>query len=295
MNLSYEGLRLWYGTPDAPAPGDEGVVPRKGASLVVGVAPPSPINVVLLRYRVDGGVVQTLTGRELRTDYERQAQYFAVAFPPFVTGNLVEYEPVLSCGGRQVPAPHVTDRFPSKFHLATKDASRPAPPDRPPQKAAGLRYNPGLAFVASVEVQFEPPNYIGDTPAGMRVNFFVTDGVVQGEGLRGKVMESSSDHLIVRPDGMGVVRIRAGFALEDGGTLDVESGGYVDFGPDGYRRALAHDLPDRSPLVVTPLISTRHPKYRWLGRIQCIGIGQTHLDAGQASYRVYASLPHPVK
>jgi hypothetical protein len=112
-----------------------------------------------------------------------------------------------------------------------------------------------------------------------------------GEGFTGSVKESSSDHLIVRRDGMGVVRIRAAFAMDDGGQLDVESGGYVDFGPDGYRRALAHDLPDRSPLVVSPLITTRHPRYAWLSRIQCIGVGHTHLDAGQASYRVYAVTP----
>ncbi len=125
----------------------------------------------------------------------------------------------------------------------------------------------------------------------MRVDFIVKDGTVVGDAIRGKVTDGSSDHLIVRPDGMGVIRIRAAFALEDGGVLDVESGGYVDFGTDGYQRARAHNLPDCSPLVVSPLISTRHPKYRWLSRVQCIGVGQTHLDVGQASYHVYAVKP----
>jgi hypothetical protein len=292
MNLTHDGLSLWYGTPDAPAPGDEGVVPRRGASLIVAARPANPSNTLTVRYRVDGGIAQTVTGRELRTDYAKDAQYFAVAFPPFVTGNTVEYSPILTCGGRQVPPPHIAERFPSKFHLAAREApatrvAKPLEPTRAPLQ----RYNPGLGFVASVDVQFATPVYVGDTPGGMRVNFFVKEGAVKGEGFGGKVMEGSSDHLIVRRDGMGVVRIRAAFELEDGARLDVESGGYVDFGPDGYKRALAHDLPPYSPLVVNPLISTRHPKYRWLGKIQCIGVGHTHLDVNQACYRVFAVQP----
>jgi hypothetical protein len=287
VNLTHEGLSLWYGTDDTPAPFDDEVVPRSGASLVVAVQPANPTNSVNVRYRVDGGIVQTVPGRELRTDYARHVQYFAVKFPHFPSGDLVEYSPVLSCGGRQVPAPHIADRFRSKFRLAAKEAHAPAQfvRARAPKQQ---RFDAGLDFVATVAVRFDAPQFIGETPAGMRVNFFVREGTVAGQGFSGKVIESSSDHLIVRRDGMGVIRIRAAFATEDGAMLDIESGGYVDFGADGYRRAVAHNLPDRSPLVVSPLVSTRHPKYAWLGRIQCIGVGETHLDAGEASYHVYA-------
>jgi hypothetical protein len=233
-------------------------------------------------------------GRELRTDYARQAQYFAITFPAFPSGEVVEYSPVFSCAGRQVPPPHLADRFPSKFRLAPREASvaRPAPAVRLPAPKQ-QRFTADLGFVATVAVRFGPPQFIGDTAGGVRINFVVREGTVVGDGISGKVVEASADNLIVRRDGMGVVRIRAGFAMDDGGTLDVESGGYVDFGADGYRRALAHNLPDQSPIVVSPLISTRHPKYRWLSRIQCVGVGQTRLDAEQASYHIYAVAPRP--
>jgi hypothetical protein len=294
VNLDNDGLALWYGTPDAPAPGDAGIAPRRGASLVVGVHPANPTNAVQIRFRVDGGLVRTLPSRELRTDYARQAQYFAATFPPFPTGNVVEYLPILTCGGRQVPSASAGDRFPSHFRLeqapaAPARAPRPAPVGA--ATASQLRFAADLKFVADVAVQFTAAQFVGDTPAGARVNFVVRDGTVTGAGFTGKVLEGSADDLIVRPDGMGVIRIRAAFELSDGAMLDVEAGGYVDFGPDAYRRALAHDLPDRSPLVLTPLITTRHPKYRWLTRIQCIGVGETHLDAGQATYHVYAVGP----
>ncbi len=124
MNLTHEGLCLWYGTPDTPGPFDHETVPRRGVSLVLGAHPPNPTNTVLVQYRVDGGMVRTVPARELRNDYERKVQYFVAVFPAFVTGDLVEYAPVLQCGGRQVPAPHLVDRFRSRFLLEPRALPR---------------------------------------------------------------------------------------------------------------------------------------------------------------------------
>jgi Protein of unknown function (DUF3237) len=294
VNLTHEGLSLWYGTPDALAPEEDAVLPRRGNSVVIGVRPASPTNSVCVRYRVDGGHVQSIPARELRTDYQRQAQYFGASFPPFPTGSVVEYAPVLSNAGRQVPAPHMAERFPSRFRLAEREAPAAAPVRSAAPAASKLRFPARLDFVATVSVDFGEIQFVGDTPAGMRVNFNVREGTVEGEGFRARVAEGASDQMIIRRDGMGMVRIRAAFATQDGAMLDVESGGYVDFGPEGYQRALAHHLPDRCPLVVSPLISTRHPKYQWLGRVQCVGVGLTHLDVGKASYDVYSAMPRDI-
>ena len=191
VKLTHDGLSLWYGTPDAPAPGDEGVVPRSGTSLVVGVHPANPTNTVLVRYRIDRGVVQTAPGRELRTDYDRRAQYFLVAFPPFPVGDLVEYAAVLGCGGRQVPSAAVASRLSSTFRLAPKEPAakavcRASSSGRP--AAVGRRFDPGLGFVVTVTLSFDPPQFIGETAAGMRINFFVREGTVKGEGVSGKVL-----------------------------------------------------------------------------------------------------------
>lgn len=299
MHFTNDGLSLWYRTPEAYAPDDDSVMPRKGSALVVGVRPANPTNSLVVRYRVDNGIVQSVPGRELRTDHERQIQYYAVKFPNFPRGEVVEYAPLLVSGGRQVPAAHLADHFPSRFRLAAPDEVVPAPKaaaaEVPVATLPGkIRFVPRLDFVATVFVQFDPPQFVGEVPMGMRINFFVREGSAVGDGFRGKVTAGSADHMLVRQDGMGIVRIRSALETEDGATIDMEAGGYVDFGPDGYRRALAHDLPDRSSLIVTPLISTRHPKYKWLSRIQCVGAGQTHLDADQAFYHVYAAQPRDV-
>jgi hypothetical protein len=249
---------------------------------------------VFVRYRVDGGGARTAPGRELRTDYGRNVQYFAVSFPAFPTGNLVEYSPVLTCAGRQCPAAHLAERYRSKFRLevhGTSPAPRPAPL-RPISPSRGTQvkqtFDSGLQFVARVEVRFKEPQYVGEIPWGMRINWVIAKADITAATFTGQMLEAAVDDMLVRRDGMGVVRMRATIELNDGALLDVESGGYVDFGPDGYRRAVAHDLPDSSPVVLAPLISTRHPKYSWLGRIQCIGTGQTHLDDLWACYDIYA-------
>jgi hypothetical protein len=300
VNFSNDGLTLWYGTPDAPAPGDAGVVPRRGAALIVGVHPASPTHTLVVRYRVDGGAEQTVAGRELRVDHGRQAQYFGVTFPELREGATVEYVPVFGSLGRQVPSVTSASRFPSKFQLGPRAATA-AEPSRPavvaPIFAGGdtRRFTASLDFVASVAVSFSPPQYVGDTPGGMRVNFVVESGTVEGKGFKGTVLPGSADNLLVRRDGIGQENVHAAFATADGARLDVEAGGYVDFGADGYRRALAQDLPDRAPIVITPLISTRHPRYRGLGRVQCVAVGYTNLAANRARYCVYAATSRAVK
>lgn len=120
MNNSHGGLTVWFGTHDAPAPFEAEVMPREGVSLVVGAHPAHPANTVEISFRVDGGFVRTLPGREIRIDHASKHQYFAVAFPRFVTGELVEYAAVLRCCGRQVPSAQLERRFQSFFRLQPK-------------------------------------------------------------------------------------------------------------------------------------------------------------------------------
>lgn len=291
MRLANDGLTIWYATPDAPAPGDDGVVPRTGASITVGAHPASPINSVQVRFRVDGGRIQEVPAGQTRVDPERDYAYFVARLPPCPTGDLVEYGAVLCCGGRQVPAPAQADRLPARFRLASP--AKTDPPPKPPRGRFETRAGcePSCTWVARVTVEFEPPQVIGETGTGMRLNYFVRAGTLVGNGISGRVLPGSSDHLLVRPDGIGVVRVRGGAAMDDGATLDFEYEGYADFGPDGYRMAMANALRDKSPLVLAPVISTRHPKYAWLSRVQCLGLGQTHLDARSAWYDLFVVAP----
>jgi hypothetical protein len=283
MKFCHEGLSLWYGTPDAPL---DAIMSRTEASLVVGVNPANPTNSVHVRYRVDGGVVQSAPGQELRTDSAKEIQYYVVNFPPFVTGDVVEYCPVFKSAGRRVPDPASLEHFPSKFLLAAKQAPAEAKPQ--PSYARSPKLTSQLDFIAHVTIRVDEPLLVGVTPEGVRIDFFALGGDVAGPKLNGHVVARSSDHLFVRPDGIGVIRVRAIIATADGALLEVEYTGSLDFGADGYQRAVANNLPTQTDLVIAPRVLTGHPKYQWLNRVQCVGLGRTHLDKHVVEYDLFA-------
>ncbi len=286
MKLTHDGLSIWYGTPDAPAPFDQEVVARDGVSLVVGVSPAGPTNSVAVQYRVDRGFVQTVPGIELHVDQGRDAQYFVVRFPSFSSGDCVEYWPSFRCGGRQAPGPH--QRFPrSAFRLAPKAAAPPRAASPAVPRQAQLPA-PELTFLADIDVRLARVDYVGDTPDGMRIDFYANEGRISGPGIRGRLVPGAVDHMHVRRDGMGIVDVQLVVTLEDGAQLDVEQRGSVDFGPDGYAKALAHRLPSRNAVVANPRIATGSPKYLELNRQEYLAIGATDLDAKQVAYQLYA-------
>jgi hypothetical protein len=294
LKLTHDGLSIWYGTPDAPAPFEQEVVARDGASLVVGVHPANPTNSVAVHYRVDDGVVQSVPGREFRVDRDHDCQYFAVRFPTFTTGSTVTYWPVFRCGGRQVPPSHPRASAACRFRLAPRKPSSPSPRVSRPSSAGttSLPLEPELSFVARISVHFERIDNVGETPEGVRVDFYADGGSVSGPGISGSVTPGAADHMYVRRDGIGVIRVRAALALVDGAKLEIEDTGSIDFGPDGYARALASRLPSRSTLVISPRILTGHPKYLWLNRTPCLGIGQTNLDLATVDYQLYSVRAH---
>ena len=104
VQLAHDGLELWYGTPDAPAP-DGTTEHRQGVSVTVGVRPANPSNAVSVRYRVDGRGVETVSAPLLANDFQKRTQYFRAVFPTFWRGETVEYVPVVSCEGRRAPDP----------------------------------------------------------------------------------------------------------------------------------------------------------------------------------------------
>src|SRR5438105_681253 len=108
MRFEHDGMALWFGTPDAPAPsGDILADAHSEVVVTVGVQPADASNRVYLRFRTNREQAEhTVDLRWWRNDISGKAQYFRARLPvsTFRPGDTVEYTAVCYCAGRQVPS-----------------------------------------------------------------------------------------------------------------------------------------------------------------------------------------------
>ena len=106
MKYEHDGMTIWSGTPDAPAPGE--VVPvGKPVSITIGVRPQNASHEVKVLYRVNNSPdkPKALEAAWIRSDASGKGQYYRAEFPSFQPGDRVEYTPVCRCVDKQVPNP----------------------------------------------------------------------------------------------------------------------------------------------------------------------------------------------
>jgi hypothetical protein len=128
---------------------------------------------------------------------------------------------------------------------------------------------------------------LGAMPDGLRINWHVKEGVFVGPGLECIVLPSSADWMRIRKDGVAVVNVQACFKARTGARIYSSYGGFLDFGPDGYARALRGEFDPLPPCVVTPTYATTDKQLEWLNRAQTIGIGRVDMKALRVEYDVY--------
>jgi len=129
---------------------------------------------------------------------------------------------------------------------------------------------------------------IGPTPEGLRVNVYVTSGEVFGPKLRGSFRPVGGDWLLIRPDGIGVLDVRATMELDDGALVYTTYGGVAELGPNGYAQFMQGKPPVSADLKIVPRYHTSHADYIWLNRLQCVGIGVVDIEHLRVSYDIYA-------
>jgi len=145
-----------------------------------------------------------------------------------------------------------------------------------------------LEHLFSYVVSVEKPQMIGPLPEGIRAIFYVTKGEITGPKLRGRILPGGGDWFTVRTDGVGIVDGRVTYESDDGALIYVAYNGVADFGEDGYQNFLRSEFPASLKHRVAPRFHTSHPKYLWLNRLQCLGIGAGDLQRSEISSDFYA-------
>jgi hypothetical protein len=74
-----------------------------------------------------------------------------------------------------------------------------------PASAIGMELVYGFEYLA----RLKPPVEVGAGPYGTRVFFEIIDGEVTGERISGRLLTGGGDWLLVGPDGMGRLDVRA--------------------------------------------------------------------------------------
>jgi truncated hemoglobin YjbI len=143
---------------------------------------------------------------------------------------------------------------------------------------------PDLKFAGTVALSLESSQLIGRTPDGVRLELRV-HGKVAGPLLNGS-FPSLAAHMLVDETGVGTLEVRAPVVLNDGAVLEIEATVRYDFGRDGYERAAGDDLPD-SVVAGALRFLTGHPRYLWVNRALCLGVGALYSREKRIAYDLF--------
>lgn len=277
---------LWYGTPDSPAP--SGIVSGEQAvNVIAGVAPAHPTNVVRLRYRVNGGIEQTSQARLLRTDHANDNQYFEARFPYLPPGAKVDYALVCIRGGRQIPSPGDTT-LPYHFEVSASPLDTKARSKESDIPRNRFELVPDYIARFTIYLASAGPEAVGETPEGLRLNWYPASGNVVGPKLNAKIRPVGGDWMTIRPDGVGIIDVRGTLETPEGALIYASYTGVFELGIDGYANALNGKWPEKPASRTAPRFLTSHPSYIWLNRLQCVAVGNVLMKELVYEYDLYS-------
>lgn len=145
-----------------------------------------------------------------------------------------------------------------------------------------------------MSVTLEEPQNVGATAHGDRRIYYVTGGTFQGPRLRGNVLPGGGDWLLLSPDGVGALDVRATLRTDDGQLIYMHYRGVMHIPPDVGQRMQEGKAVEASEYYfrTTPVYETASEKYGWLNRIVAVGVGtiETREGSSGVSYQVYQIL-----
>ncbi len=136
----------------------------------------------------------------------------------------------------------------------------------------------------------QPPEVIGATPVGFRINGFISRGEVSGPRIRGIVRTiGCGDWATVRSDDVLDLDVRLTIESHDGALIYVTYTGIGSLGEGGTEKMLNGKL--SAPIVfrIESRMLTAHPQYLGVNRTQFMGIGEAHIGSPtRIKYEFYA-------
>jgi hypothetical protein len=145
-------------------------------------------------------------------------------------------------------------------------------------------------FLCEMVGDLDDPQQIGMTPKGIRMLYPIVGGTVKGPKLNGEVLAFGADWLVIRPDGVGELDVRATMRTDDGELICAAYRGILKIDPEIMGRVQNGEDVDPSQYYfrTTPVLETGSEKYSWLNQIICVGVGK--VEPKRVTYKVYQIL-----
>ncbi|MEL6245891.1 MAG: DUF3237 domain-containing protein [Pseudomonadota bacterium] len=149
----------------------------------------------------------------------------------------------------------------------------------------------GSEFLMSVDADVAAPMPVGQTPFGTRMIADIKGGTFEGPRLKGDILPSGGDWLLVRGDGSFQIDVRAALKTHDGAMIYMQYLGRWHFPPEVGAKLFdpeqaASVSPDDYYFRTTPYFETGDERYAWLNGIVAVGVGAT--KPGGVRYEVHA-------
>lgn len=142
---------------------------------------------------------------------------------------------------------------------------------------------PLLEYYATLKA----PAVVGAGPFGVRQIFDVTGGAFHGERLRGRVLPSGGDWLLLGTDGIGRLDVRATFETDDGALIYLAYYGVLHLNEQVLQKVAAGGGTEygETSFFTQPRFETGDARYAWLNGVVAVAEGK--LAAQRVDYRVY--------
>lgn len=149
---------------------------------------------------------------------------------------------------------------------------------------------PKLEHLVTYQASLKPPVDVGGGPYGLRRIFDVTGGSFEGPRMRGKLLPSGGDWILIGPDGYGRLDVRATFETHDGALVYLTYYGVIEMNDKivaALGKGVAASYGD-SYFMTSPRFETGDARYAWLNRVVAVAEGRVIPSA--VEYRVYQVL-----
>lgn len=146
---------------------------------------------------------------------------------------------------------------------------------------------PTLEPLLEYYATLKPPAVVGTGPFGSRQIFDVVGGEFHGARLRGRILPSGGDWLLLGADGIGRLDVRATLETDDGALIYVAYYGVLHLNADVMQKLGGSGSTEygETYFFTQPRFETGDARYAWLNGVVAVGEGK--IGPQRVDYRVY--------